>query len=422
MKKILALLLSLGMVLSACGGGGQKEADKSSGGEAAVQTKEVTVWLSDSETKLKEAMQSSVDAFHKSQSDIKVNVEYMDDESLKTKIKVAGAGGKMPDIFNYWSGEQFNSMVKAGVIADISDQILNDQAFVSNFAAGAIDAGMIDGKLYSIASGSSNVVFYYNKKIFEENGIAVPATWSELLAAVEKLKAAKVTPIAVGAKDRWPLLFYFAYLSNRIGGTEPFTNAAANKGDFTDPAFIEAGQKLQELAMAGAFGDGFLGMASAQSDAAFQSGKAAMILMGDWSLGMYADSGIDVGYFPFPSVENGNGDAALMHGGYGGVYAISASADKTAATTFLKFILTPEQRKNYVIAVGSPSSIKVNLEGTDINPIVAEYLSNIGSVASGYFPYFDQAIDAKRSEQILNAVVSIVAGATDIQAELAKIK
>ncbi|WP_068780680.1 ABC transporter substrate-binding protein [Paenibacillus sp. GM2] len=421
MKKLLALLLSMGLVLTACGGG-QQDTGKSSGGQAADKPKELTVWLSDSETKLREAMQSSVDAFHESQNEVKVKVEYMDDEALKTKIKVAGAGGQMPDVFNYWSGEQFNSMVRAGVIADISDEILRDQAFIDHFSAGALDAGKVDGKLYSIAAGSSNVMFYYNKKIFAENDIAVPATWGELISAVGKLQDAGVTPIAVGAKDRWPLLFYFAYLSNRIGGTEPFMHAVTNEGDFTDPSFVEAGEKLRELAKAGAFGDGFLGMASAQSDAAFQTGKAAMILMGDWSIGTYADAGIDLGYFPFPAVENGKGDASLMHGGFGGIYAVSASADQDAATKFLKFIMTPEQRKNYVIAVGSPSSVKVNLEDSDINPIVADYLSNVGSIASGYFPYFDQAIDARRAEQILNAVVSIVAGAPDIAAELAKIK
>lgn len=421
MKKMLILLLSIGLLLTACGGGGKDNSTASTEGNTTA-TKELTVWLSDSETKLKEAMQSSVDAFHASQSEIQVKVEYMDDESLKTKIKVAGAGGQMPDVFNYWSGEQFNSMIKAGVIADISDEIMNDQTFVDNLAGGALEAGMLDGKLYSLASGSSNVMFYYNKQIFADNNITVPTNWTEFMSAVEKLKSSGVTPIAVGAKDRWPLLFYFSYLSNRIGGTEPFINAAANNGDFTDPSFVEAGQKIQELANAGGFGDGFLGMASAQSDAAFQSGKAGMILMGDWSIGTYADSGIDLGYFSFPAVENGKGDPSLMHGGYGGGYSVSSSADKEAATKFLKFILTPEQRKEYVIAVGAPSSIKVDLEGSDINPMVADYLSNIGSVASGYFPYFDQAIDAKRAEQILNAVVSIAAGAPDIKAELAKIK
>ena len=47
---------------------------------------------------------------------------------------------------------------------------------------------------------------------------APPATWTAFLDDVKKLKAANITPIAVGEKDKWPGHFYWVYLATRIGG------------------------------------------------------------------------------------------------------------------------------------------------------------------------------------------------------------
>lgn len=43
---------------------------------------------------------------------------------------------------------------------------------------------------YSVMASS----VIYNKEIFAANNLAVPTTWSELIAACETLKAAGVTP------------------------------------------------------------------------------------------------------------------------------------------------------------------------------------------------------------------------------------
>src|SRR6478736_5564240 len=51
-------------------------------------------------------------------------------------------------------------------------------------------AGRTSALPYSVMAAS----VIYNKQIFAEQGIEVPQTWDELIAACEKLKAAGVTP------------------------------------------------------------------------------------------------------------------------------------------------------------------------------------------------------------------------------------
>ena len=63
----------------------------------------------------------------------------------------------------------------------------------------------VDGKQYGIPYDFGMVGFWYNKALFDEAGItAPPATWDEFLADIGKLKDAKITPIALGGKDKWP--------------------------------------------------------------------------------------------------------------------------------------------------------------------------------------------------------------------------
>ncbi len=67
---------------------------------------------------------------------------------------------------------------------------------------------------------------------------------SELLADVQKLKDAGITPIRLGAGDKWPAMFWYAYLALRIGGADVMQQAAVDH-NFNDPAFLEGGKKLQ---------------------------------------------------------------------------------------------------------------------------------------------------------------------------------
>ena len=97
---------------------------------------------------------------------------------------------------------------------------------------------------------------------------------------MKTLKAAGITPIALGEGDKWPGMHIWSYLATRIGGKAGFEAAASRTGSFTDPAFVDAGKKLQELIALEPFQDGFLGATHDDMQAAFGNGKAAMEIIG----------------------------------------------------------------------------------------------------------------------------------------------
>ncbi len=102
----------------------------------------------------------------------------------------------------------------------------------------------------------------------------------------QKLKAAGITPIALGEKDKWPGHFYWVYLATRIGGKRRVPEKAySREGSFADPAFVDAGTRLKELVDLQPFQNGFLGAGYGDHQVQMANGQAAMELMGQWAPG-----------------------------------------------------------------------------------------------------------------------------------------
>ena len=71
---------------------------------------------------------------------------------------------------------------------------------------GLVHSCTVDGKDVGMPSEVMMVGFYYNKDLFQQAGIEeVPVTYEEFLDAVDKLNAAGITPLTVGAQDNYSI-------------------------------------------------------------------------------------------------------------------------------------------------------------------------------------------------------------------------
>jgi raffinose/stachyose/melibiose transport system substrate-binding protein len=171
---------------------------------------------------------------------------------------------------------------------------------------------------------------WYNKKLFADQGIAVPTTYDELVAAAAKFKGAGVTPFSASGKAGWPITRLVSGYLYRDLGPDALQAVADGKAKLTDPAYVKAAQAIADLGKAGFFGEG---VGSIDYDTAVQqflTGKAAMFYMGSWALGDFNDAaknkiGADnVGFMPFPAVSGGKGTADQIPANVGLPVAVSA--------------------------------------------------------------------------------------------------
>jgi len=263
------------------------------------------------------------------------------------------------------------------------------------------------------------VGFWYNKDLFAEAGITEPpTTWSGLLETIQTLKDAGITPIAVGAGDKWPAHFWYSYLMVRLGGADAMNGIAASN-DFNVPAVIGAGEKVLELVALEPFQAGFL---SAPWDApdgesgTMASQGAAMDLMGQWAPGAFrTQAGVEaggslpfeLGWFPFPEVEGGDGAATDAFGGADG-FAVGKDAPPEAID-FLAFITNEENQETWAANSGLP----VNPAATDAvaDPNMQAVLDGLNN-ATFMQLYLDQFFTAEVGSQVNDQTALLFANST----------
>jgi len=294
--------------------------------------------------------QKMADAFMKANPNVEIKITVLENEAFKTKLATVMQSGEVPDIFQSWGGSGLYEQIDAGLLKDITADLDADGgAWRKSFAPGALAVFAVDGKNYGIPWDMGAVTWWYNKDLFTKAGIdKEPATWSEFLADVKKLKDAGITPIALGEGHSWTGMHIWSYLATRIGGEKAFKAALDRSGSFSDPAFVKAGEELKKLNDMKPFQDGFMGATHDDMQATLGNGKAAMLLGGQWSPSVQAANSADqkgvknLGMFGFPAVEGGAGDGADVVGGGNG-FAIGKNASKEAVA-FAKFLTNVENQ------------------------------------------------------------------------------
>ncbi len=116
---------------------------------------------------------------------IKVNVEVASWTDIGKRVDDLVKSGKSPDLLQTGG---FADQAAADRLYSASDVLsLETQA---NIMESFSHAGQVLGTQYGIPFVSSSRVLFYNKAIFQKAGITQPpATWNELKAAAEKIKA-----------------------------------------------------------------------------------------------------------------------------------------------------------------------------------------------------------------------------------------
>jgi raffinose/stachyose/melibiose transport system substrate-binding protein len=318
--------------------------------------------------------QAMADAYTAEHPNVKINITVMENEAFKAAIQTNIQSGDVPDLFQSWGGGGLRDQVAAGVVRDVTDEA---SSFVGDLGEAAVKLYQVDGKQYGIPFDTSLVGFWYNKDLFTQAGItAPPATWDELLQDIQKLKDADITPIAVGAGDKWPAHFWYSYLMIRLGGADAMNQIAADN-NFSVPNVIDAGKKVAELVALSPFQEGFLGAGWDAPDGesgTMASGGAAMDLMGQWAVGAFKnqaglepaqDLPFELGWFPFPSVDGGAGLPSDAFGGANG-FAVGKDAPPEAVD-FLKFITDADNQRTWAKNSGLPANKEANDAVSDPN-------------------------------------------------------
>lgn len=317
----------------------------------------LNLWHKDTGVK-GELYQKYVDKFMAENPNIRVEITQARSDAYKEKLPIAFSGNQQPDVFFTWGGSWLGNFVKAGHVMDLTGQV--DTA---NFHQTALANGEFDGKLYALPLGIDIGMVFYNKEIFAQHNLEVPATFDELLAVNQTLKDNGIIPFVLANQPKWPGSFYFMYLVDRIGGPEAYQNALNRTGAFNDEAFVKAGEAIDTLVSSGAFNPGFNGLTydAGPGRQLLYTGQTAMMILSNTFVNLMRAEAPDfeekLGIFPFPTVAGGLGDPSNLVGISAPEWSISANTKYPEESKKLLELLTSKEiAQEYADTTGAQSA------------------------------------------------------------------
>lgn len=433
-KMLVVLMVVLATILTACGG--SNDANGNEDGKVKIR---MLTRMAGTSTQA-QIYKDIIKEFEAKHSDVVVVDESQGDESaFNNKLKTDLASGTLPNIFRVQGVANLNEYIESGLLMDMDPILKEDPAWGEHFTEGALKYYQVPGHegTYGIPMESGLIGVYYNEELLKKAGISeFPETWSELTAAIKKLKGIDVTPIALGAKAT----YMAGHLHNQIFykwmGTEAAKKLGTRELKWTDPDVVKTLEYVDELNKLDAFGQSAAGISDEIAVADFLEGKAAMIITGPWNIGKftntseteYADS-IKLAKFPYfdEKPEFKDEDMQIIS-----PYMVNGKLEgkeKEYTIELLKMLTSAEAAKRF--AEEAQFLIPRSDIDIDESKVSDLFLHNIelGSTSTGIaVDVFDFDPLPSMQDRTRNSIVSILIGgkakdaAKEIQSEIDKSK
>ncbi|GAA5346108.1 ABC transporter substrate-binding protein [Planifilum fimeticola] len=371
----ISVMIALALVLAACGSGGQS----ADGGGDNKQVEIFSWWTGAGE---EAGLHALIDLFKEKNSDIEViNAAVAGGAGTNAKATLATRmqGNDPPDTFQVHGGAELNEgWVAAGKMEPLND-LYEEEGWMDKFPKELIELVSKDGNIYSVPVNiHRGNVLWYNKEIFDENGLKPPKTFDEFFDAAEKLKKKGITPLALGDKEPWTATHLFESVLLGTLGPEDYNKLWSGELAFDDPKVKKALETFKRM------------LQYTNSDHAARNwqdaaqmvakGEAAMNVMGDWVKGYFTTDlklkpNKDFGWVPTPETE--------------GTFMVI-----TDTFGLPKGVKNPEATKAFLKVLGS-------VEGQDVfNPLKGSIPARVDADVNKYDEYGKQTIEDFKNNRL----------------------
>ena len=159
------------------------------------------------------AWQAMADAYMAEHPNVTINITVMENEAFKAALQTNLQAGDVPDLFQSWGGGGLRDQVDAGLVQDITDASSRGIGDL-NGAAAAVQ-GRRRAVRRAVQPGHRRVLVQQGPLRPGRHRRATRRPGTSCSRTSQTLKDAGITPIAVGAGDKWPAHFWYSYLMVR---------------------------------------------------------------------------------------------------------------------------------------------------------------------------------------------------------------
>lgn len=445
LKKWMAILLTIVMsvgLLGGCGnsGGGDKASEQpdsqsANGNQEEAVTIRILTRIAGTSNQVG-IFNQILDEFKHKHPEVTIVDDSQSDESAFNNLMAADiASGSLANIFRIQGVANLADYIDNGLLLDVSEYLKADKDWGSGFTEGSLSYFNVPGHegTYAIPMESGVIGIYYNKALFQAAGIdKFPETWSELLTAIEKLKATGVIPIAMGAQSSYMAGHLHDQIFYKWVGTDAAKLLGNREKKWTDEDVVQSLQYVKDLVDVGAFDKSAAGLTDDIALSQFQQGEAAMVITGPWNITNFSDEtktpvakDIDVANFPYfeekPELKNENMQTL-------GCYMINGKLEgreKELTVELIKMLTNKDAAKRFAEEAGVliPRS-DIQLDESKCPELLVKNLALGGNSSGVGVDVFDFDPLPSMQDRTRNSIVSMFIDATaqdaakEIQAEI----
>ncbi|WP_020620464.1 ABC transporter substrate-binding protein [Paenibacillus daejeonensis] len=348
-----------------------------------------------------------------------IKLDGVDSEvNRKEKLRGEMAAGKPPEVFDVFGSPDAALFAKEGLMLDLTP-IIAELGIQDQFTT--LDPFTYEGKVYGLPIGGSVEGYFYNKQYFEDKGLTIPKTLSELEQIAEAIKTDGKIPFAQSSKDAWIPLMTTNNLWSYYGGPEITYGFKSGETKWTDPSVVEGVAKHQEWVQKGYFKKGELGFEYADMRNQIITGEAMMMMDGSWANSVFRDPEQagdmvgKIGYFNMPPVKEGDPVVVMQdaNNGYGFSAAVADDPQKLAAVkAFIGNMWTEEMQLRGLEEDGVLPAMKIDLEKMKTaseDPLMQDIFAAVSEIDIS-FPAFDALVQADVNTALSIGIQQIIGG------------
>ncbi|WP_420642498.1 ABC transporter substrate-binding protein [Candidatus Leptofilum sp.] len=325
-----------------------------------------------------------------------------------------------PDVFTAALGGVLYDFVEQGIIADITD-LWEEQGWDELFPASVKEMASVNGRQYFVPTAIQWNGIFYRADVMAEAGVAPPATWEELLAACDALRAADITPFVITETASWPppLGFWFTHINQRLNGPDFHEQLMRGDVSYTDPRVREVFDYYAQLFEHRCFSVQSSTVNYGRAITQFESGDFAMYVHGEWLYEFIDEETKQVTEFiRFPIIDESVpiGELVPMYG----AFMLAETAQPELAREFLIFAAgEASQQSNVNTLKRLPSNL--NVDRSDLLPVYETGLQTVEEATT-----LTQLIGANTHPDVafalLQAIVEFWRNPEEIDALLAEVE
>lgn len=291
------------VALSACGSSSSSTSSSESDGPVKIS---YAIW----DSKQEAGIRKIADEFEKENPNIKIDIQVSEWGAYWTMLEAGATGGSLPDTFWMHSNEIYR-YGNGEMLLNLNDYIKNSEEIdLSNYPEGLNSIYNVNDNQYALPKDYDTIGLWYNKKMFDEAGLAYPDetwTWDTLKDAAKKLTKSDKSQYGIVA----PLHNQEGYYNFVYQNEGEIISADKKKSGYDEANTVEALKYYFSFVKEG--------LSPEITDRSktieyLQNGQAAMGLFGSWNINAFSENDYIRENFDVAVLPTGKKRATIFNG------------------------------------------------------------------------------------------------------------